>query len=172
MGISDERIISEFERVFIGLGSNLEPRLDYLKAAVHGLRTIGEMVRVSSVYETMPVGDIPQPHFLNAVAQMHTAMGPLELFTELKALEKTVGRKERPRWHEREIDLDLLFYGDLILESPMLTLPHSELYRRAFVLVPMKELDPNFIHPVWRKSISELLRAVDTSGVRAITPTL
>jgi 2-amino-4-hydroxy-6-hydroxymethyldihydropteridine diphosphokinase len=172
MGISDERIISEYERVFIGLGSNIEPRLDYLKAAVHGLRTIGEIVHVSSVYETMPVGDIPQPHFLNAVAEMHTTLGPLELFTQLKALEKSVGRKERPRWHEREIDLDLLFYGDLVLESPNLTLPHPELSRRAFVLVPMNALDPNFIHPIWKKSISELLRAVDTSGVRATTLTL
>ncbi len=168
----NERISSEAASVFIGLGSNLEPRLEYLKAAMKGLREMGEIVRVSSIYETDPVGDTPQSDYLNAVVELQTEIDPLELFHILKKLERTVGRKERPRWHEREIDLDLLFYGDLVLDSLTLTIPHAELHRRAFVLVPMSEIAPNFMHPVLKKSVSELLLGVDTTGVRTTAYTL
>ncbi len=172
MNMAEMRVTPKLERVFIGLGSNIEPRLEYLKIELNGLLAVGEIARISPVYETAPVGNIPQPHFLNAVIELQTAIGPLELFIHLKNLEKTVGRKERPRWHEREIDLDLLFYGDLILESATLTVPHAELHRRAFVLVPMRDLDPDFMHPVLKKSVAELLSNVDATGVNATTYTL
>ena len=158
---------SPLAKVFIGLGSNIEPRLDYLKSAVSGLRTFAEIKAISSVYETAPVGGVPQSDYLNAVMEMDTALEPLELVTRLKALEQSIGRKERPRWHEREIDLDILFYGDLVFESPTLTLPHPEIFRRAFVLVPMSEIDPNFQHPALKKSVSELLRDVDAANIMA-----
>jgi 2-amino-4-hydroxy-6-hydroxymethyldihydropteridine diphosphokinase len=172
MRILGEQIISKSETVFIGLGSNIEPRLNYVKSAVSGLRELGEVTRVSSIYETAPVGGVPQSDYLNAVAELHTTLGPLELVTRLKAWEQAIGRKERPRWHEREIDLDLLFYGDLVLQSPELTLPHLEIQRRAFVLVPMNEIDPHFQHPIFKKSVSELLRDVDATSVRATNFTL
>ncbi|SRR5579883_799091 len=159
-------IVAEYARTFIGLGSNLEPRLEYLQAAIAALKNFGEVVRLSSVYETEPVGGIPQPPYLNAVVEFQTLLGPIDLGNHLKALERTLGRKERPRWHEREIDLDLLFYEDLILESPDLTLPHPELHRRAFVLVPLCEVAPDFEHPVLHRSISELTKTVSTQGVR------
>ncbi len=165
----NEGLSSVSTRAFIGLGSNLEPRLEYLKAAMNGLREMGKIVRISSVYETDPVGDTPQSDYLNAVVELHTEIEPMELFARLKELERTIGRKERPRWHEREIDLDLLFYGDLILGTSTLTVPHAELHRRAFVLVPLREIAPNFQHPVLKKSVTELLLNVDATGVRATT---
>lgn len=162
----NEPIVTSLSKTYIGLGSNIEPRLEYLRSAVKALQTIGEIRRVSSVYETAPVGGVAQPDFLNAVVELYTSLGPLELWQALKALEKKLGRQVRPRWHEREIDLDLLFFDGLILESPELTIPHPELHRRAFVLVPMNELDPNFEHPVLHKSILNLLNDVDIKSVK------
>ncbi|MFI5201096.1 MAG: 2-amino-4-hydroxy-6-hydroxymethyldihydropteridine diphosphokinase [Candidatus Kapaibacterium sp.] len=153
-------------RAFIGLGSNIEPRLGYLQSAVNALRTLGKIVNVSSVYETVPVGGVPQPDYLNAVVELHTHLGPLELASRLKALESALGRTARPRWHEREIDLDLLFYEDLVMSSPELTLPHPEIPKRAFVLVPMTELDPGFIHPILKRAIKDLTDEIEISGVQ------
>jgi len=141
--------------------------MDYLGTAVTGLNKIGDIARVSSVYETAPVGGIPQSDFLNAVVELQTAIQPMELVAELKSLEKMIGRNERPRWHEREIDLDILFYDNLVLQTATLILPHPELHKRAFVLVPMNELDPNFVHPLLKKNVAELLGNVDTTSVRA-----
>jgi 2-amino-4-hydroxy-6-hydroxymethyldihydropteridine diphosphokinase len=161
-----EEPIVELARVFISLGSNLEPRSERLQAAIAALRTFGEVSKVSRVYETVPVGGVPQPEFLNAVVELDTTHGPLELLRALKEIEKKLGRQQRPRWHEREIDFDILFYEDLMLHSPELTVPHPEIQNRAFVLVPLAELDRNFVHPVLRRSVSELVQDVDTSGVR------
>jgi 2-amino-4-hydroxy-6-hydroxymethyldihydropteridine diphosphokinase len=161
-----EEPIVELARVFISLGSNLEPRSERLQAAIAALRTFGEVSKVSRVYETVPVGGVPQPEFLNAVVELDTTHGPLELLRALKESEKKLGRQQRPRWHEREIDFDILFYEDLMLHSPELTVPHPEIQNRAFVLVPLAELDRNFVHPVLRRSVSELVQDVDTSGVR------
>jgi 2-amino-4-hydroxy-6-hydroxymethyldihydropteridine diphosphokinase len=165
----NEHITSPLASVFIGLGSNIEPRLDYLKAAIKELRMLGTIAGISSVYETAPVGGVPQHDYLNAVIELHTPLGPLELITRLKALEKSIGRKDRPRWHEREIDLDLLFYSDLILDSALLTLPHPEIPHRAFVLAPLCEIAPYFQHPFLKKSVSELLRNVDATSMRITT---
>ena len=82
---------------------------------------------MSGVYETAPVGGVPQPDFFNAVVELRTQLGPLEFANRLKALETALGRTARPRWHEREIDLDLLFYDDLMMHSPELTIPHPKL---------------------------------------------
>ena len=160
---------SESSTVFIGLGSNIEPRLERLQLAVNALRSVGEIKRVSSVYETVPVGGVSQPDFLNAVIELKTMLAPLELVQVLKALEKKLGRRERPRWHEREIDLDILFYDNRIVESPMLTVPHPEIHHRAFVLAPMSELDPDFQHPVFHKSVLDMLSDVDISEIKRTT---
>ncbi len=162
---TEERISPRLSRAFIGVGSNIEPRLKFLEHAVRSLKDLGEVNRISSIYETAPVGDIPQPDYLNSVVEIKTPLGPLELARELKLLEKEIGRVERPRWHEREIDLDLLFYDDLILESPDFTIPHPEAHRRGFVLVPMNEIASDFEHPVLRKNMSDLVKSVDVTGV-------
>ncbi len=153
-------------RSFIGLGSNIEPREGYLAAALKALKTVGEITKVASIYETTPVGGVPQPDYLNTVLELRTQLGPIELAARLKALEQALGRTSRPKWHEREIDLDLLFYGDLVLDdSPELVIPHPELVRRAFVLIPMAELDPGFMHPAIHQTMRELASNIGNAGV-------
>lgn len=155
-------------RVFIGLGSNLGDRLANLERAVEALQSRGiEVRRVSSVYETDPVGP-PQPDFLNAVCEIWTELAPRDLLAELKAIEEEVGRRRKERWGPREIDLDLLLYGDLQVDEPGLTVPHRELTRRDFVLVPLLELDPNLELPS-----GELVSAFahsDHPGVKRVGP--
>jgi 2-amino-4-hydroxy-6-hydroxymethyldihydropteridine diphosphokinase len=152
-------------QAFIGLGSNLEPRLSHLQTAVNQLRILGEVIRISQVYETAPVGKVEQPDFLNAAVELRTALSPLDLFHGLKEIEKTIGRQARPKWHEREIDLDLLFFDDLVLKSPELIVPHPEIPHRAFVLVPLADLNVKFVHPIFRRTITDLLTDIETAGV-------
>jgi 2-amino-4-hydroxy-6-hydroxymethyldihydropteridine diphosphokinase len=101
-----------------------------------------------------------------------TPNGPIELLHELRSFELELGRKQRERWHEREIDFDILFFEDLMLQTGDLTIPHPGIPERAFVLVPMADLDRNFVHPVLKKTVGELLDGMDTSGVRKTDFTL
>ncbi len=145
-------------RVFIGLGSNVGDRLNQLAAAVRFLDGPSgfRLERVSSVYETAPVGPVEQPSFLNAVAIVHTSLAPEALLTALKAFEQRAGREDVVRWGPRAIDLDILLYGRLELTSSRLQIPHPELTRRAFVLVPLAELDPHLRIPGLETSASSL----------------
>lgn len=158
--------IARLYTAYIALGSNLEPRMEHLREAIKLLRTRMEVEAISPIYETVPFGHTAQPEFLNAVVRVLTPNGPLELLNELHAFEQQIGRQERPRWHEREIDFDILFYEDLVLHSPDLTIPHPGIPERAFVLVPMSDLSSTFVHPGLKKSIAVLLEEVDRSGVR------
>jgi 2-amino-4-hydroxy-6-hydroxymethyldihydropteridine diphosphokinase len=127
---------------YIGLGSNVGDRVAHLRAALEALAARGVTVtRVSSLYETDPVGP-PQPDFLNAAAEVSTDLSPADLVRTLKAAEADVGREQRERWGPREIDLDLLLYGDETIDEEGLTVPHPELTHRAFVLVPLIEIAP------------------------------
>jgi len=117
------------------------------------------------VYETAPIGNVEQPDFLNAVVELQTSLSPVDLFYSLKEIEKAIGRQVRPRWHEREIDLDLLFFDDLILRSPELIVPHSEIAHRAFVLIPLADLNVKFVHPLLQRTIKDLLAEIETIGV-------
>jgi len=120
----------------------------------------------SPVYETPPWGYLDQPAFLNIVIRGVTGLKPLPLLAYLKQLELTLGREATFHWGPRLIDIDILFYGDLVVETPMLSLPHPSLAERAFVLVPLADLAAELRHPVLGKSVRELLAGVDTRGIK------
>jgi 2-amino-4-hydroxy-6-hydroxymethyldihydropteridine diphosphokinase len=149
-------------RVFAGIGSNVGDRIAFLRAAVDELG--GEVVAVSPVYETEPVGP-DQPDFLNAVVELETEREPRELLEAFKRIEHTIGRSPGERWGPREIDIDLLTYGDSRLDEPDLRIPHLGLVRRAFVLVPLADLAPDLDVP-GAGTVAQLLERLDTSGVR------
>lgn len=133
-------------RVAIGLGSNLGDRRENLRRALDALAQLGSGLQRSSLYETPPVGP-PQPTYLNAVALLDTTLAPRALLARLLDAEREAGRVRRERWGPRLLDLDLLTYGALQLAEPGLVVPHPELSRRAFVLVPLVELDPAHVVP-------------------------
>ena len=137
-------------KVFVGLGSNLGERESMIRLALDDLARLPStaLVRASSLYETEPVGDTEQPNFLNAVAQLETELAARQLLWNLLLIERRLGRVRSRRWGPRTIDLDLLLYGSEVLDEPGLQVPHPELIRRSFVLVPLVELDPLVVHPV------------------------
>jgi 2-amino-4-hydroxy-6-hydroxymethyldihydropteridine diphosphokinase len=144
---------------YVGLGSNLGDRRAQIDTALERLAAIPStrVDAVSSVYESEPVGGPDQPPFLNAVARLETALDPRTLIWNLQRIETSMGRVRRERWGPRTIDLDLLLFGAELLEEPGLTVPHPELARRAFVLVPLVELDPMLVHPVTGETMVALL---------------
>ena len=151
-------------RAFVGLGSNLGEREAHIRRAVDELARLPRttMAHVSSLYDTDPVGDVEQPPFLNAVAWLETSLTPRELLWNLLLIEQRLGRVRAQKWGPRTIDLDILFYGASIVEEADLVVPHPEAHRRGFVLAPLAELDPDFIHPVTKLSIGRMLRRLKT----------
>ncbi len=145
--------------VFIGLGSNLGKKRRNLKEAVEQLRRNGfiSIVSVSPFYDTEPHGDKEQPNFLNGVVKILTSLEPKALLVVLKKIEHGMGRTDGERWGPRIIDLDILFYDTLILRNNGLSIPHPEAHTRWFVLKPMSDVEPDFEHPVLKKSIRQLL---------------
>ena len=159
---------------YLGLGGNLGDRMSRLAEAVARLeRDPAIFLRgLSRVYETEPVGP-PQPRYFNAVVQAGTLLSPRALLRRLLAIEEQMGRFRRERWGPREIDLDLLFFGDRVLSDFGLKVPHPHLHQRAFVLAPLCELGPRVVHPVLGRTAEELLLALpaaERDGVRPIGP--
>jgi 2-amino-4-hydroxy-6-hydroxymethyldihydropteridine diphosphokinase len=150
-------------RAFVGLGSNLGEREALIGQALDELAALPDttLIRVSSLYDTEPVGVIEQPRFLNAVAMLDTELTARQLLWNLQRIEARLGRTRSQRWGPRTMDLDLLLYGDLVIEEDDLRLPHPELARRAFVLVPLVELDPQLTHPVSRLSVVQMLARLE-----------
>ncbi|MFC2052793.1 2-amino-4-hydroxy-6-hydroxymethyldihydropteridine diphosphokinase [Chloroflexota bacterium] len=151
--------------VYIALGSNLGDRSANLDSALASLPPAVNIISCSPVYETPPWGYIHQSSFLNQVVKCETHLPPEELLDFLKAIEYRLGRKPTFLFGPRTIDLDILFFDDLVLETSSLIIPHPLLEERDFVLVPLADLDSDMKHPVSRKSIRELLECVDVSGV-------
>jgi 2-amino-4-hydroxy-6-hydroxymethyldihydropteridine diphosphokinase len=150
-------------RAYIGLGSNVGEREENLVRAISLLDSSPgiRVLRRASLYETEPVGIEAQPWFFNTVVEVEAELAPGELLRRLKEIEKALGREDRGRWGPREIDLDLLLYGDLVMEEDGLVLPHPELHRRRFVLEPLCELAPELIHPRLGRPLRELLAGLD-----------
>ena len=156
----------KFNTVYIGLGSNLGRRLDYIKKAIDFISGLNStsINAFSSICESEPYGNVTQPKFLNCVLKLNTTIEPLDLLTKLKNIEKNMGREKAKRWDPRVIDIDILLYNDLIMDSPELKIPHPDLLNRDFVIKPLLELDENIVHPVKNKKISELIKDKQLGG--------
>ena len=155
--------MAEWVTAYIGLGSNLGDRERTIREALQMLGGNGniEVTRVSDLQETLPLGQMTQPNYLNGVAQIRTRLEAQELLRRFKATEAALGRQPHAKWASRTIDLDLLLYGDRILEENGLVVPHPDVHLRSFVLEGLCQLDPGLIHPLLREPMSELLQRLN-----------
>jgi len=152
---------------YIGIGSNEGNKRTNIKSAIDLINEIADcnIEKISSVYETLPFGDIEQDNFFNAVIKISTKLNPQELFIELKKIEQRLGRIIREKWGPREIDLDVLLFNDLIFSDEIITLPHKGIIYRDFVLVPLIEIEPELIHPVFNKKIVDFVLDLKTKNI-------
>ena len=151
--------------VYLALGTNLGDRLANLKQAIAALTPQLEVKAKSQVYETPPWGFEDQPKFLNQVIKANTYLDPEPLLKHLKRLEVALGRKESFPNGPRLIDLDILFYDDLVMDKPSIVIPHPRLQERGFVLLPLMEIAPNLVHPVSKKSVREMAEMSNVEGI-------
>ena len=157
--------------VYLGLGSNLGQRESNLAGAIHLLGRQVRLLRTSSIYETAPWGYTEQPDFLNSVLEVDTSLSPPSLLDLVKAVEEEIGREPTFRYGPRLVDVDILLYGDLVIEEPDLQIPHARMHERAFVLVPLMELASEFVHPTSKLTIAQLTNQVeDKEGVKLWGP--
>ena len=156
---------TEAVTAYLGLGSNLGDRQANLDRALTFLGQRLRVDKVSSIYDSEPVGNVEQPRFLNLVCQVTTNIEPAGLLALAKGIEAKMGRSG-PSGSPRTIDIDILFYGDQVMETPELVIPHPRLAKRAFVLAPLVEIAPDLVHPVSGKTAKELLKAAkEVQGV-------
>lgn len=151
--------------VYLALGTNLGDRLANLKQAISALTPQLEVKAKSQVYETPPWGVEEQPKFLNQVLKANTYLDPEPLLKHLKRLEVALGRQESFPNGPRLIDMDILFYDDLVVDKPSLVIPHPRLHERGFVLLPLMEIAPNLVHPVSKKSVREMAELCSMEGI-------
>lgn len=160
-------------RYFLGLGSNLGNKRENLRRALDALKKkVGmKVVKTSSIYSTQPVGDVAQPWFCNQVVEVETDLSPRDLLVLAKKVETELGRRRALRNGPRTIDIDILLAGDRTIAAPRLVVPHPRMAERKFVLIPLKEIAPEAVHPVLGVDIAVLLnRTADRSVVRKMGP--
>ena len=155
---------------FLGLGTNMGDRKKNLTQALTILNDRPDLtvLRTSSIYETEPWGLANQPKFLNMVAEFATSISPDELLERVKKVEQDMGRKAGPRFGPRIIDIDILLLEDQVVDEPNLNVPHVSLHERAFILVPLSELAPELVHPVFGVTVATL--AAKVSGLDGVKP--
>ena len=150
--------ISVLTTIYLLLGSNLGDCVAIMQTAVVRIgERVGEVTRASALYETAPWGGIEQPVFLNQVLEVSTALAPEEVLRIALELEHEAGRVRYQRWGARHLDVDILYFGQKIMDTPRLTVPHPRLHERRFTLVPLTEIAPNFVHPVLGITNAKLL---------------
>jgi 2-amino-4-hydroxy-6-hydroxymethyldihydropteridine diphosphokinase len=145
--------------IYLGLGSNIGDRFKYIKSAEKEISKLKDtkVLRSSSIYKTEPWGIKLQDEFFNSVLEVESSCEPEDLLKKLKKIEIVIGRKKRGKWSKREIDIDILFYDNLILRNDLINIPHLEIQNRKFVLIPMCELNSEFIHPELNCTLKSLL---------------
>lgn len=143
--------------VYIGIGSNIGERQTNCMKAIEALKNKGITVKkISSMHETEPWGLKKQPKFINMAVETETSMSPEELLSALKGIEEDMGREETVKWGPRIIDLDILFYDDIVIDMKHLRIPHPLLHERDFVLNPLAEIAPDKLHPTLNKTVNQL----------------
>jgi 2-amino-4-hydroxy-6-hydroxymethyldihydropteridine diphosphokinase len=153
---------------YLCLGSNMGDRAENISNAIRMLRKLLRFQRISPRYDTAPVGNTNQPRFLNLVCRVTTGFSPFDLLKFVKDIEKKMGRKPGPSNFPRPIDIDILFYDDLVMDTPELTIPHPRLTERAFVLAPLADIAPELKHPVSGKTIKQLLNELKREAGDAV----
>ena len=149
--------------VFIGVGANIGPVRENFARALRSMEECARVVAVSSLYESDPVGPQDQPRFTNAVVKAETELSPFELLGRLKTIEKEIGRKKTTRWGPRMMDLDIIFYGDLVISTDSLVIPHPRAHERRFVLEPLLEIEPAAWHPVKDMAVRDICSGLGDS---------
>src|SRR3989338_6262343 len=161
--------------IFIGLGTNLGNKEENLKHAIEEIKKVAEVLVCSPVYETEPIGLANQPLFYNQIIEIRTTLNPEALLVALKDIEKNMGRVSTIRNGPRSIDCDILYYENRIVETEILLIPHPRAAERAFVLVPLANIAPEFQDPIQKKSIQQLVKELpeeEKRKVKQIVPTL
>jgi 2-amino-4-hydroxy-6-hydroxymethyldihydropteridine diphosphokinase len=156
---------------YLALGANIGNRIANMRAAVRAMGDAGEVAGVSSLYESpamVQAGARPGPEFLNAACEIVTPLDAQSLLAFIKRVEHALGRRPARRWAARPIDVDILLYGDAVVDTPDLTIPHPRMAERSFVLVPLAEIAPAVVHPVLAKRIADIAAGAGAAGLTRV----